>query len=69
MKMKYDERKNEWVVMTRTERIVEMVVEAVCAVFALVAFFLSIWLYCVATPDQCSAECDLLRAEMEAAER
>lgn len=68
MKMKFDERRNEWVAMTRTERVVETVVEAVCAVFALVAFILSLWLYCAATPDQCSAECDLLRAQMEAAE-
>lgn len=66
MKMKYDERKNEWVVMTRTERIVETVVEAVCAVFAFVAFVLSLWLYCVATPDQRTAECDWIYSQLEA---
>lgn len=68
MKMKFDERRNEWVAMTRTERVVETAVEAVCAVFALVAFVLSLWLYCAATPPQASAQCDLLRAEMEEAQ-
>lgn len=67
MKMKYDERRNEWTVMTRRERIVETVVEAVCAVFALVAFALSLWLWLYATPDQCTAECDWIYAQMEAA--
>lgn len=66
MKMKYDERKNEWVVMTRTERVVETVVEAVCAVVAFVAFVLSLWLYCAATPCQHTAECDLIYSQMEA---
>lgn len=68
MKMKFDERRNEWIVMTRRERIVETAVEGVCTVFALVALVLSLWLYCAATPPQASAQCDLLRAEMEAAE-
>lgn len=68
MKMKFDGRRNEWVAMTRTERVVEAAVEAVCAVFALVAFALSAWLWLHATPDQFTAECDLLRAQMEAAE-
>lgn len=68
MKMKFDERKNEWVAMTRGERILEAVVEAVCAAFALVAFFLSLWLYCVATPDQRTAECDWIYSQAEAAE-
>lgn len=67
MKMKYDERRNEWTVMTRRERIVETVVEAVCAVFALVAFALSLWLWLYATPDQRTAECDWIYAQMEAA--
>lgn len=65
--MKFDESKNEWVAMTRAERVVATVAEAVCVVFALVAFVLLLWLYCVLTPPQASAECDLLRAQMEAA--
>lgn len=35
------------------------------ALFALAG--LAFWLYLVATPDQCSAECEWQRAEMEAA--
>lgn len=66
-KMKYDERRNEWVAMTRTERVVETVVEAVCAVLAFAAFTLSAWLWLYATPDQRTAECDLIYAQMEAA--
>lgn len=68
MKMKYDEEKREWTPMTRGERILEAAVEFVCAAFALAAFALSAWLWLYATPDQCSAECDRIRAEMEAME-
>lgn len=39
-----------------------------CAVAALgaAASLGLVWLYCAATPDQCSAECEWQRAEMEA---
>lgn len=68
MKMKFDEKRREWIVMTRRERIVETVVEAVCAVLAFAAFALSLWLYCAATPNQRTAECDLIYSQAEAAE-
>lgn len=69
--MKYDVEKREWRPMTRGERLretVEAAAEAVCAVFVFVAFVLSLWLYCALTPPQASAQCDLLRAEMEEAQ-
>lgn len=39
--------------------------EVVAGVFTLALLALAAWLFLVATPDQCSAECEALRAEME----
>ena len=40
--------------------------EVVAGVLALAMFALLAWLFLAATPDQFSAECEALRAEMEA---
>lgn len=40
--------------------------EVVAGVLALAMFALLAWLFLVATPEQYSAECEALRAEMEA---
>lgn len=40
--------------------------EVVSGVLALALLALAAWLFLVATPDQCSAECEALRAELEA---
>ena len=39
--------------------------EVVAGVFTLALLALAAWLFLVATPDQCSAECEALRAELE----
>lgn len=40
--------------------------EIVGGILTLALFILLAWLFLIATPDQYSAECELLRAEMEA---
>ena len=40
--------------------------EIAAGVFTLALLALAAWLFLVATPDQFSAECEALRAEMEA---
>lgn len=40
--------------------------EAVAGVLVLAAFALLAWMFLAATPDQSSAECEALRAELEA---
>lgn len=40
--------------------------EVVAGILTLALFVLLAWLFLVATPDQFSAECEALRAEMEA---
>lgn len=42
--------------------------ELLGGIAVLALFTLLLWLYLLATPDQTSAECEALRAEMEAAE-
>lgn len=40
--------------------------EVVAGILTLALLALAAWLFLVATPDQCSAECEALRAELEA---
>ena len=47
-------------------RRIEAAGEVVAGVFTLALLALAAWLFLVATPDQCSAECEALRAELEA---
>lgn len=47
-------------------RRLEVAGEIVAGVFTLALLTLAAWLFLVATPDQCSAECEALRAELEA---
>lgn len=42
------------------------IMEIAGATFTLLLFALIAWLFLAATPDQCSAECEIIRAEMEA---
>ena len=46
----------------------ENIKEAIAFVFAVPLFLVLVWLFLVATPDQCSAEADLLRAQLESLE-
>ncbi len=54
-------------VKRRVRNVPEAAFAAFAAVLVAAAFLGLMWLYCAATPDQCSAECDWQRAEMEAA--
>ena len=40
------------------------VLEAIGGTITMILFALLAWLFLIATPDQCSAECELIRAEM-----
>lgn len=42
------------------------IMEIAVATLTLLLFALIVWLFLAATPDQCSAECEIIRAEMEA---
>lgn len=42
------------------------IIEMAGATLTLLFFALLAWLFLVLTPDQCSAECEALRAEIEA---
>ncbi len=42
------------------------IMEIAGATLTLLLFALIAWLFLAATPDQCSAECEIIRAEMEA---
>ena len=42
------------------------IIEMVGATLTLLLFALLAWLFLAVTPDQCSAECEIIRAEMEA---
>lgn len=42
------------------------IIEIAGATLTLLLFALLAWLFLVLTPDQCSAECEIIRAEMEA---
>ena len=46
----------------------ENIKEAIGLVFAMLLFLVLAWLFLVATPDQCSAEADLIRAQLESLE-
>ena len=46
----------------------ENIKEAIGLVFAVLLFLVLMWLFLVATPDQCSAEADLVRAQLESLE-
>ena len=46
----------------------ENIKEAIAFVFAVPLFLVLVWLFLVATPDQCSAEADLVRAQLESLE-
>ena len=46
----------------------ENIKEAIAFVFAVPLFLVLMWLFLVATPDQCSAEADLVRAQLESLE-
>lgn len=72
-RMRFDHDLHRWVDdRTRLRRIVEDAAETAAeiavAAMTLAAIVLSFWLYCALTPPQCSAECELQRAEMEAAQ-
>lgn len=47
-------------------RRIEVAGEIAAGVFTLALLALAAWLFLVATPDQFSAECEALRAELEA---
>lgn len=42
------------------------IMEIAGATLTLLLFALIAWLFLAATPDQCSAECEIIRAEIEA---
>lgn len=42
------------------------IMEIAGATLTLLLFALIAWLFLAASPDQCSAECEIIRAEMEA---
>ena len=42
------------------------IMEIAGATLTLLLFALIAWLFLAAMPDQCSAECEIIRAEMEA---
>ena len=46
----------------------ENIKEAIGLVFAMLFFLVLAWLFLVATPDQCSAEADLIRVQLESLE-
>ena len=46
----------------------ENIKEAIGLVFALLLFLVLAWLFLVATPDQFSAEADLIRVQLESLE-
>ena len=46
----------------------ENIKEVIGLVFALLLFLVLAWLFLVATPDQCSAEADLIRVQLESLE-
>ena len=50
----------------KVRKVIEAAGEIVAGVLALALLALAAWLFLVATPDQCSAECEALRAELEA---
>ena len=60
--------------MTEEERALEKKIrrenikEVIGLVFALLLFLVLAWLFLVATPDQFSAEADLIRAQLESLE-
>ena len=60
--------------MTEEERALEKKIrrenikEAIGLVFAMLLFLVLAWLFLVATPDQCSAEADLIRVQLESLE-
>lgn len=43
------------------------VLEVLGSAVTIALFVLLMWLYLIVTPDQCSAECDLAREQMEQA--
>lgn len=43
---------------------VENALECVYSALAIALVAVAAWLFLIATPDQCSAECELIRAEM-----
>ncbi len=49
-----------------TKQTIRAIGETIGTIFTLLLFALLFWLFLVATPDQFSAECEILRAEMEA---
>ena len=60
--------------MTEEERALEKKIrrenikEAIALIIAVPLFLVLVWLFLVATPDQCSAEADLVRAQLESLE-
>ena len=42
------------------------IMEIAGATLTILLFALIAWLFLAATPDQCSAECEIIRAEIEA---
>ena len=48
-----------------TKQTIRAIGETIGAIFTLFLFALLFWLFLVATPDQCSAECEIIRAEIE----
>ena len=52
---------------TNIRKMAKNAIAMIEGISVLTLFALLAWLFLVATPDQYSAECELLRAEMEAA--
>lgn len=68
-RMRLDMERRAWVDdRTPLRRFAEDAAEAVLALAGLAAILLTWWLWLAMTPPQASAQCDLLRAEMEAME-
>lgn len=49
-----------------TRQIMANALEFIGSLIAILLFALLAWLFLTITPDQCSAECEALRAEIEA---
>ena len=50
----------------KTKQTIKAIGETIGAIFTLLLFALLFWLFLVVTPDQFSAECEILREQMEA---
>ena len=50
----------------KTKQTIKAIGETIGAIFTLLLIALLFWLFLVVTPDQFSAECEILREQMEA---